>query len=62
MSMTTAMDSIQMGNPSCVRWQHAPPLAAPVEPARESEYPRWEERELLLCHRQHTLLHKLSQQ
>lgn len=30
-SMTTAMDSIQMGNPSCVRWQHPPPLPAPGE-------------------------------
>lgn len=31
MSMTTAMDSIQMGNPFCVRWQHPPPLASSGE-------------------------------
>lgn len=29
MSVATAMDSIQMGNPHHVRWQHPPPPAAP---------------------------------
>lgn len=64
MSVTTAMDSIQMGNPICVRWQRPPSLVAPAERqqpvrlARQSESTGWEERELLL----HTLLHNLSQQ
>lgn len=37
MSVTTAMDRIQISNPFCVRWQHPPPLAAPREQQQPGE-------------------------